>query len=357
MSRISTLIKENLLPKKKVEGRPVYLQENGEFLGKIKEEEDQHFIVDAQGVEMRFSSDDLIEGDGGFIYRPPWFGEASELLASLQARRAGDPELFRSTSIEQLDPGLRSLVEDAKRTARTLSNKRSSMREEKDEIEDEKATLSRIKAADIGRREYAKRVVDLDRRSKILEINLSRVEDLLSRFERIPFIDLKTIEDKAVSTVNEEETNKPERRRAEGERIKKIRILKLEKNLAEQQVQVAEGYIKDRLNHINGDIKDLKALASENQGNEKVLNFLRTKLSELREEKKELQSKLENIEEVSEEDVEKAEADLPEVVETEPKQEDISKPGMDMSLITRVGALIFILGLVIVLAMSLLGYI
>ncbi len=350
MPSISARLKEMLLPEKSVDGSPVYLQENGERLGTITREENGYYILDCRGVEMRFSSEDLIEGSGGYIYRPPWYSKAKDLLASLEARRASDPELFESTTYIDLDDQLRHLAERGTETVSFLSKKRASIDKQVDELEIQIDTLSQTEPASIGRREYARRVVDLNRKLKILEINRSRIDDLISKFMRIPFIDVKTIENKAVDPVKKDD--EPEPRRAEGERIKKIRILKLEKNLAEKQLQVAEGYIKDRLRQINNDIDELKALAKENKDNEKVLTFLRNKLADLNEEKKELQDKLGNVKHVSVEDVEKP--DLPEVVES--PEEEI-RSGLDMSLIARIGSVVFILGLVIVLVMSLFGVI
>ncbi|MFO8110817.1 MAG: hypothetical protein R6U17_09925 [Thermoplasmata archaeon] len=354
MQSVTNLFKKWISPEGKVKGSPVYLQENGELLGSITRKEDTFYIVDCRGVELRFSAGDLIEGEGGYIYKPPWYGGAKDVLASLEARRATDPELYDSTHPDFiLDEDLKSLVEQAKRTTAKLLKKRSSMEKQVKDMETKISHLSKRKPGEIGRREYAKKIVDLNRRLNIIEINISRIDDLISKFERIPFIDVNTIE--YIPNMNTEESKETmaERRSAEGERIKKIRILKLEKNLAEKQIQVAEGYIKDRLKRINGDIDDLKSMARENKDNEKVFIFLKNRLKDLRKEKKELQEKMTNIKHTNVDDVE-SDQELPKVVETEQEGEPALE-GVDVSLITRVGSLIFIIGLIIVLMMSLLG--
>lgn len=352
MSSVIESIKGILFSEERAKGTPVYLQENGDFLGKVLRREDDQYIVDCMGVEMGFSSEDLIKGDGGYIYKPPWYSDGAKVLASLTALRAKDPDLYVSSDISS-NSEYATLVSQANATFSRLLKKKESLEKQATTLEDEMNALAGRSPGDIGRREYAKNIVNINRKLKIIEINLSKIEDLISKYERIPFIDVNAIEDMPNMTPDDNKETAVDRRISEGERIKKIRILKLEKNLAEKQIQVAEGYIKDRLRRINADIDDLTQMAKENRDNEKVLEFLKNRIADLRQEKEELQDKIKNIKHTDISEVQQDEEVSP-IVETTTEVEPVVS-GTDYSLITRVGSLVFIIGLIIVLLMSLFG--
>lgn len=339
-------------------GKPIYLQEDGEKLGKVVsiDEETGLYTVDSSGVRLNFPEENVIEGEGGFVYSPRWFTEASRVLKELKARESLSP----STEMKESGP-LRSAVNKARDIVPILLSKKESLGRKKESVEHSISRKSEEReSGEIGRREYMAHIVDLNRKLKIIETNLERVDDLLGDLENSAFIDIERSYEGKKMTQDELQKNNPGRS-SEGERIKKIRILKLEKSLEEQQKQVAEGYIKDRLKRVTADKKDLEKLREENKGNEKTVKFLDKKIESLDEEKSELRQKLKDLREGRIGDLEvddggPLEEDIPDSVVVEKTSSD-TMMGIDVDTITRMGSLIFIIGLVIVLIMSLLGFI
>ncbi len=368
-------LKNVLWPTRGPSGQPVYLQENGELLGyvtnlvKNKGGDITGYLVDSDGVEMRFPKENITKIEGGFIYQPIWYTDSKELLERLKAEETlnpglkldGVPEAKAKRLIKDAGGDLHKTVEEAKNTVKILIEKESSLKEQRDSLREKINDIAGTRMlGGSNRREFALTIIDLKRKTQIIESNLNKVQELLEGFRKSPFIDTDKIKkvnrsDEKKEMIPIEEKTTPSRRSEAGERIKKIRILKLEKNLADKQKQVAEMYIKERLKAINKETNELKEMAKENQENKKILKFLKNKIDSLEEEKKELNDKLVNVKAVTPESLATTE-DLPERIETDEVIEDIPESrGIDAALISRIGSLILIGGLLVILILSLLG--
>ncbi len=342
-------------------GKPVYLQENGDLLGKVTSIKDETLTVESDGVELEFSQENIIEGDAGLVYSPEWFTKAERVVKELKKREEISHELSE-------DAQLRSLVSEAEEVLPTLISKRTSLEERNQELKQKISDkMDAREHGDLGRREVMVQVADLNREWKIVETNLKRVEELINELRDSTFIDSdKTLKDP------EEENNMMESkdemseqpvssRNPEGERIKKLRILKLEKNLEEQQKKVAQSYIRDRLQRVTQDKKDLKKLREENKDNERTVELLDQKIVSLTEEQEELREKLKDIRQGDIENIQKKEPeddlkeDLPETKVVEDTSNEVF--GLDTETITRIGLLLTIFGVIIVLVISLIGMI
>lgn len=388
-------IKSIIWPSSGPSGSPVYIQENGDLLGYvtnlIKDSKGNvnAYLVDSDGIEMRFPEENIIEVEGGYIYQPVWYTESKKILEKLSKQEALNPDLTAILQTKDIpDVRLKKLISESSKetqnvvteameTVRLLLEKRDALNEQKNTLRDQIADLAGTRVLGGGnRRDFAITIIDLKRKAQIVDSNLKKLEEVLSKFEISPFIRINSIkktntqknETKEMIDIEPVDEPKASRRTEAGERIKKIRILKLEKNLADKQKQVAETYIKERLRDINKESQELKVMAKENQDNEKVLKFLKNKISRLEKEKKELREKLENVKSATPESISQSadKDDLPvttdktmastersEIIEAPPK----TIGGMDATLISRIGSLIIIGGLVLVLVLSLLGFI
>ena len=403
-------LKNIFWPKKEGVGAPVYLQENGDLLGQVSkvirsdDGENVGYLIDSNGVELRFPEENLEPTEGGFIYQPIWFVKGNKIVKQLKAQERINPDIVNTLESNNLtfdetvrlikdssSSELSELVKEAKELSKTLLSKKRSLGQQKDELTTNINSLAEDRVIGEGnRREFAEKILGLKRKARIVNFNLKKVESLIEYLKNSPFIGLDDIQpidnyshntntsnkiqkSKGSSQMNEKNPQNdvsepnPKSRNVEGERIKKIRILKLEKNLAQKQEQIAEKYIKDRLKQINTDLDDLKQIAKENKDNKKTLEFVKNKRKKLREEKKKLQEQLKNVKQSMKEEpkdekeiknIEDNQADVaPEIKEGEHVEsvEQETSSGLDATLIARVGSIILIVGLIIVLVFSLLG--
>ncbi len=377
-------MKELLWPSTGPTGSPVYLQENGELIGHVtrlvKDDKGKiaSYIIDSYGVEMRFPGENITEVDGGLIYQPVWYTHSKKILERLGAQEALNSDLVTAINsgdtpyatikkrIDGKGGDLGNTIDEAIKSTRLLLEKKRSLEEQKDDLRERMRDLAGSRVLGwADRREFAKAIIEVKRNAQIVESNLDKLNELLEGFSRSPFIDIGLIENtkkEMVSIETSEDVNPTvSRRREAGERIKKIRILKLEKNLADKQKQVAETYVKERLKDINIEVKELTQMVEENKDNEKLIKFLNGKLDRLDKEKKQLQVKLKRVKSTTSEAIRQStQDDMPEIngitggngiFESTPP----NAKGINASLLSRVGTLVIIGGLILILVLSLMG--
>ncbi|MBS3817013.1 MAG: hypothetical protein KGY76_05565 [Candidatus Thermoplasmatota archaeon] len=406
MTKIAGSLREIFWPGDRSD-KPVYLQETGELLGYISDIETDEdgrvkiYTVDCDGVDLSFSSENIIEGDDGYIYQPIWLTEGEKIVEKLETQQRVNPEIASHTSeniskgrLKQIfsrsNPELEETVEKARDIAELLIEKKNSLEDKKESLqrEIEEKTEKRM-SGEGSRRDFAEAVVDLKRKAKIAEENLNKVEQLYTRLKKNPLIDMEGLKrrveedmspkkenlakDRPKTRSDSEVKNNPEgggRREKESERIKKIRIPKLEQQFEQKEDQIQQAYLADlqeRIKSINQDIKDLKELSEEHEGDEKIKDFIDKKLDNLKEEKKDLREKIEEVKknensvEKTPSEEEKSEANIEGLVEEKTTEKASSEEqklgnskGINGEKIARLGFLALIIGIIVLLILSLL---
>ncbi len=402
MSEIARSFKQIFWPGEKHTGKPVYLQETGEKLGRVvdaKRDENHEvvsYLVDCDGVELDISCENILKDKDGFIYRPVWLTEAEDVIRRLETQQRINPDLATYSS-ETMSPGevkklvsrssleLKKTFEEAKDIAQLLSSKRNELQQKKDIFNHEIEEMAKKRMRGEGsRKNFAESIVSLKRKAKIVEENLNKVQSLYSRLEDSPLIDLESIKkrvdykmpDRGNTYVKEASNPQPDlddksqhsskRKLEEGERIKKIRIPKLEQEFEQKEVELQNAYIsdlKDRVKHINKDIKDLRQLAKENEGDEKIEKFIDKKMENLKAEKKALADRIKEVKK-GRDTRQKSETEENPAADTKVEgvleQEDTDdleitdEKRINGAVIARLGSLIIIIGFIVLLILSLL---
>ncbi len=404
MTKIARSLKNVFWPGEDRANKPVYLQETGELLGYISEiKKDgagniEFYRVDCDGIELSFSSENIIKGEDGYIYRPIWLTQAERIIKKLETQEKVNPEIAshssKALSREKLkrlfsrsDPELEETVQEAEEITRLLIEKRDELKDKKESIEQkiEKKAQKRM-AGEESRRDFAESIVDLKRKVKIVKENLNKLKQLFMRLKESPLIDLDHLkngmkkntpaEDEGYmkersktapgNAGSKKEDQSQKRELKEGERIKKVRIPKLEQEFEQKEVRLQQSYLSDlqeRIKNINQDIKDLNKLAEEHEEDEKISDFIDKKLGNLKKEKKDLRDKINEVKNTKDsmEDTtakqEKSDTQIEGVVEekkTEPVEQHPDNSKSIGKMIARIGSLALIIGLIVLLILSLL---
>ncbi len=418
MSDIALTLRNLFWPQEKHKGKPVYLQETGEELGEVsyvKTDENgkiSGYMVECEGVELEISRENILEGKKGFIYRPVWLTEAEEVIRRLEAQQRLNPDISTQSTekssqrkikriLSKASPDLKQTFEEAEELALFLTEKREELYEKSDSINSKIEELAQRRMKGEGsRKDFTEKIVNLNRERKIIEENLNKVEKLYKRLKDSPLIDLDLIKKKVGNEMLSEEYSAqkdqikekpdtspdrdvPSERKVEGsEKIKKVRIPKLEQEFGQEQEQLQENYISDlqeRIKRINEDIKDLKELAQQHEGDENIEKFIDRKMENLKEEKKDIRDKIKEVKKernlmkssqsqsgsedgsqkkpikkepainnLKEESFETEMSDVPEDKTVE------SESGFSGTTLARLGSLVLIMGFIVLLILSLL---
>lgn len=152
----------------------------------------------------------------------------------------------------------------------------------------------------------------------------------------------------------------------EGERIKKVRIPKLEQQFGEKTARLQQTYISDlqkRIKNIDQDIKDLTKLAKKHKDDEEMVKFIGKKRENLKKEKKDLLDKIDEVKsdkdtladtEVKKEKEEKSDTqeDREEEKRTNTQSAPSSAEDNAGSTLAKIGLLVLIIGLIVLLVLS-----
>lgn len=259
-------IKESVWPSgKKKLGSPIYVEEDGPILGVV----DDVFIdrgsgkplaykILASGQYIELPAEAVSETPGGYVYRSPWFGEADDLIRKLEGHELIMPELFFTSpatagtdkkmleSAMQKSPALRQMVDAARKLHTELQPRIDAMEKERSRLVNQVADLTEAMATGgMDKESYRQGFVALKRRLQVLEATIRRGEALRSRLEAIPFVRV-TLNGSATTSGGKglsegTHVGVPAGQRGdEWKRIKKVRILKSEKALAEKEARLVE---------------------------------------------------------------------------------------------------------------------
>lgn len=402
MTEIVSSLRDFFWPQEDLSGKPVYLQETGEKLGEVSDVKTDEkgkiviYTVDCEGAELDLSSENILKGKQGLIYRPVWLTEAENIVKKLEAQQRLNPDIASHTSetlsrsrIRQIlsrgSSELERIFEEAKDIASFLNQKKQDLEQKRDSLSAEIERLAQKRMRGEGsRKDFAESIVNLKRKAKIVEENLNKVESLYKRLKDSPLIDMDRIKESDEMPIQNDERAKGnpnpssnqdishERKLDEGERIKKVRIPKLEQQFGQKEEELQKAYVKDlqeRIKQVNQDIKDLRELANEHEEDEKVTDFIDKKVDNLKEEKKDLRNKIKEVKS-NEKPVENADntenlQNVEETTEIEGVLEETektaennsmgkTKSGIDGATIARLGSLAVIIGLIVLLVLSLL---
>ncbi len=390
MNGITKSLRDIFWPDEGHHGKTVYLQETGEKLGTVvdvKADQDGEiasFTVDCEGAELDISCDNILEAEQGLIYRPVWLTEAEKIVKKLEAQQRINPDIATHTTktlsrpkikriLKRASPEFEKTFQEAEDISAFLISKREELKNKRDSLTAEIEEMAKKRMRGEGsRKEFAETIVDLKRKAKIVEENLNKAESLFIRLKDSPLIDVERIKEDDEMAVQEpvKKDQNPsskrkvseERKMEEGERIKKVRIPKLEQQFGQKEEELQQAYLadlKERLKHINQDMKDLRELAEEHEGKEEIIRFIDGKMEALKKEKKDLRNKIKEVKKGKEtEPVENPEEDIAEIegVLEENDSEELQsvEGGIDGSFIARLGSLAVIIGLIVLLILSLL---
>ncbi len=171
-------------------GKTVYFEDTGEEMGVIRKVlRNSNGGIIGYEVEdkdtrklIQFSSGTFENTERGLIFIPLWYAEAKDFIGELELKTRIHTWELSKGEIKKYVEGALSLREALERRLREIEEKRIEVRTHLTDVS-EKRLLN-----EIGRREFAKEILEGRRKSKIFEINIQRCKELLIRFDSIPFL-------------------------------------------------------------------------------------------------------------------------------------------------------------------------
>lgn len=313
-----TRLKEIVWPSKGV-GLPLYLEEGGNIFGYvtriIKENErvEGYEVTVEGGISINIPADSVVLSKKIVIYRPKWYVDAIEFIRRLEAQKTITPELRKilDGSVKPKDTLSKKLVSDGMNLYKDISDKLIGFLEErgklKEELED--ITHRRILGMSSGG-EYAKNIIRIRKRMELLDANIRRAEEVLRmldyrafREEEKTYTEMRNIPPSTPAVTPEEKT-----------RIKKLRVLKIERDLMlqEEKLKKAEeelrknlaaggisyelNWIEERLSEIEEEIKSIdEIISSAKKLDENSRKYLLSRKDSLISKKKSLLARKEEL--------------------------------------------------------------
>jgi len=188
-------------------GKPVYFEDIGEEMGIVRKvlRNSNGDIIGYEieetksGKVMQFPSSSFEKDERGLVFIPLWYSEAKEFIEEIELKMKM-PELQDILSMGTLskrelgfiatsNPEMRKYVESAHSLRKSLEKRLKEIEMERLEVRKHLMDISEKRLLnEIGRREFAKEVLEGRRKSRILEINMQRCRELIIRFDSIPFL-------------------------------------------------------------------------------------------------------------------------------------------------------------------------
>jgi len=216
--KIRMLFNSEKRKERKMRGMPVYFEDTGEFVGRVKKliwnasgEVIGYEIEDDAKQILYFPSDAFQKTRRGLIFAPLWYSEGLKLVSELEAkakmpdlhdfiaRHVGKEELYKI--VEERHPSIKNYVEDVLMLKEALIERLNDLEIRKMKLRKELMELSGKRLLkEIGRREFAEAVIGARREMNIIEIGIRRCKELLMRIEKIPFLPSK-IEHKEIQSI------------------------------------------------------------------------------------------------------------------------------------------------------------
>lgn len=189
------------------EGAPVYYEDTGDRMGTVMEVirdangEPSGYRVrhDETGTVATLSAHNLERTNRGFLFVPLWYVEARDLVRELEyasrhpalqdivsGATLTHSDLSRATS---LDSELQQKIDHARQVRQALRQQMKELEQKRREVREHLMRLSELRLLqEMSRREFAEAVMDARRQTHILEFNIKRCSEVLTRLDSLPFL-------------------------------------------------------------------------------------------------------------------------------------------------------------------------
>lgn len=206
---------EQIIKKKKkklikidLKGKPVYLEDTGEKLGTVFDTiyDKENNIV---GYKIKDNKSDSIlsftveqfdENKDGLIFIPSWYNKAVKTIEKLEFKDRISPELTAllsddAVSNEELyeifikhDDEMAEYIDDAITLNDFLNNRLKALEKQRLALKDDLMDLTEKRLIkDVDRREFSEIVLKHRRKVNILDVNISKCKELISRLQNTSF--------------------------------------------------------------------------------------------------------------------------------------------------------------------------
>lgn len=188
-------------------GKSVYFEDSGEEMGIVRKilRNSNGDVIGYEieetktGKVVQFPSTSFENTERGLIFIPMWYSEAKEFIEEIELKikipelqdilRVGRLSNKELSSIVASNPEMRKYIEGAFSLRKSIEKRMREIELERLEVRNHLMSISEKRLLnEIGRREFAKEVIEGRRKSRILEMNLKRCKELLIRFDSIPFL-------------------------------------------------------------------------------------------------------------------------------------------------------------------------
>ncbi len=191
---------------KRLMGMPVYFEDTGEKVGVVKKVI-KNSIGDIIGYEIQeesgkiiyFPSDAFEEHKRGLIFAPLWYSEGLKMVSELEAKtkmpdvhefilqKKDKEELYNIISSKY--PEINKYVEEVLLLKESLMERISDLETRMVRLRKELVELSGKRLMrEIGRKEFAEKIIEARREMNITEVGIKRCRELLMRIDSIPFL-------------------------------------------------------------------------------------------------------------------------------------------------------------------------
>lgn len=258
------------LTRNKEVGLPVYLSEDGERIGFVKgvtrdaKGEITSYQIDCGGTSVEVPPAHLLIREDGVIIEPLWYIEAEKFIRELEIEMMKIPDsdliltsaensgIPRTSIIKMISArkDISPLIEKGSIVQKALLDRLQMLEEERSKITQDIITLEQKRIFDeIDRREFITGLIELRKRRVLNEANIEKCRSLLSRLNKLPCIpsevDLALISSKdSKSIISEEKAGgmmNPEMSQDRIKKIRKVRVLKVEKELEDLKKRLETG--------------------------------------------------------------------------------------------------------------------
>jgi len=189
-------------------GKFVYFQETGEKIGIVNNEIKDankkvigYEILDKDtGSVLYFPAEQFEKLSRGLILQPLWYSESKKLIRQLELYETVVPEISSMVFSKELpkeelynilskkDPKLKALVDRGLKLRDALEKRYEIMNNEADKLRENTVMIIGDKMLGIDKTDFAKSLVEYRRKISILDANIKRSQELISRLNALAFI-------------------------------------------------------------------------------------------------------------------------------------------------------------------------
>lgn len=232
--------KRKTVIKKDMKGLPVFLEDTGDKIGTVFDaiyDKNNNLIGykikdNKSDSILSFSLDQFGEDKAGLIFIPSWYSKAVQLIEKLEFKDRISPELTwllkdKTITEEELyhifvkhDDSIASYIDESKALRELLMNRLRILEKERLSLKEALMDLTEKRLIkDIDRRKFSEIVMAHRQKVNVLDVNIMKSKQLISRLEETSFgmlsVNLAVKHyDAAIETLNDKQITKPEQRSA-----------------------------------------------------------------------------------------------------------------------------------------------